>query len=426
MDSGSVPSRLRCAFVAWLLLLPSATGASASSLVVQQIGDVGGQIAEAVAEEAIAAGVTIVPFSPRLDARTTPIVLATGKAFVRQGVGNRVGGLRRAERRAIRQAYDAGQVILLLDASTHDVEALHVLLEDGVAHESTTDPVVLAYALRQENGVPRARLVTHPPVEDHLVEADLALSEAIEIVIGELTRPPAAPEYPPAAGDFPDWASSPVQSTILTFTTNGIYNTPVDIYALHSCQENMDYYLVNTGGDWTATQAGYESASAQAGQITLASNGDLIIDWQPNEDYCEAGAAIFFSGDARICRYINYPLAYTISILPPFGPTVVQVNASPAGDQGLSASYESGFSFSIEGEVEVSGDGTTGGLQGGVSWDNTVSTTAPLVDPGWRRGQRRYVDELCLLHGWRHRRELHLHHPDGDSSEFRGMPELGR
>jgi hypothetical protein len=41
--------------------------------------------------------------------------------------------------------------------------------------------------------------------------------------------------------------------------------------------------------------------------------------------------------------------------VPPSGPTVVQVNAAPAGDQGLSASYSSGFSFSIGGEVEIAG-----------------------------------------------------------------------
>ncbi|MGH6897143.1 MAG: hypothetical protein ACREJ5_11450 [Geminicoccaceae bacterium] len=138
------------------LLLAPAPGAGADSPVVQQIGDLRGQIAETVAEEAIAAGVTIVPFSRRLDARGTPIILATGKAFLPPKGGNRVLGLRRPERSALRQAYDAGQVILLLDASTHDVEALHVLLDDGAPFQSTTDPVVLAYALRQENGVPRA------------------------------------------------------------------------------------------------------------------------------------------------------------------------------------------------------------------------------------------------------------------------------
>ena len=58
MDNVSVRSRLRWALVAWLLLLPSTTVAGASSPVVQQIGDLRGRIAEAIAAEAVAAGAT--------------------------------------------------------------------------------------------------------------------------------------------------------------------------------------------------------------------------------------------------------------------------------------------------------------------------------------------------------------------------------
>ena len=389
MGSGSVSSRPRWALVAWLLLLPSATGAGADGPMVQQIGDLRGRIAEAVAAE-----VAIVPFSPRLDARATPIILATGKVFLGRD-GKRVLGLRPAERRAIRQAYAAGQVILLLDASTHDIEALHVLLEDGVAHESSTDPVVLAYALRQENNVATARLVTHPGEddfgeddlgEDELDEAELALSRALEIVIEELTLPPA-PEDDAAAGS-PNWGDSTLQKTILTSTDRGTYNTPVEVYALHSCLENKDYYLVNTGGTWTPEQARYESASRQAGEIQSTSNGTLIISWQRHRDHCRGGIGIyrgaFGGGDDRICRYINYPLFYQVDIVPPSGPTVVQVNAAPAGDQGKSASYSSGFSWNIGGEVVVSGKGPSAGIQAGVSWNNSVSTTVPplVVEAG--------------------------------------------
>src|SRR5262249_27092618 len=226
---GSIPvlSRLRWAFMAGLLLLLSTMGAGADgsdSLVVQQIGDVRGPIAEA-----IASAVTIVPFSSHLDARATPIILATGKAFVRQGdgQGHRVGWLRPEEHRAIRQAYDGGQVILLLDASTHDIEALHVLLEDGVTHESSTDPVVLAYALRQVHRIPTARLVTHP------VADELALSRALEIVLEEFTRPSATPHRSTTAGST-NWGDSPVQSTILTSTDRGTYNTPTEIHEVTS------------------------------------------------------------------------------------------------------------------------------------------------------------------------------------------------
>ena len=64
----------------------------------------------------------------------------------------------------------------------------------------------------------------------------------------------------------------------------------------------------------------------------------------------------------RICVYMPYPLWYEVDLLPPTGPTVVQVNAAPAGDQGLSSSYSSGFSFSIGGGVGIDGDGPSAGV----------------------------------------------------------------
>jgi hypothetical protein len=401
MDSIPVLPSLRWPFAVWLLLLPCATAVNASSLVVQQIRDLSGATAEAVVRDGLGK-VTIVPLSPDFDPRTTPIILAPGTAFVgRDGEG--VGGLRPGERRAIQQAYDAGQVIMLLEASTHDIEALHLLLDDGVPHESSTDPVVLAYALRKENNIPTARLVTDPVEddldeddldeddldeddldEDDLDEDDLALSGALEIVIAELTRPPAASEIDDPAAGSTNWGSSPVQSIIITSTTNGTYNTPIELYALHSCHQNMDYYLVNTGGTWTATQARYESASARHGQIRANSSGDLFVNWQPHRTHCSGGAALLGRDNEYICRYMDYPQHYEVDIVPPSGPTVVQVNAAPAGDQGKSASYTSGFSFGIGGGVDVSGSGPSAGFQAGVTWDNSVSTTVPplVVEAG--------------------------------------------
>jgi hypothetical protein len=252
---------------------------SADATLVQQIGELFGEVAEAVAAE-----VDVVPFSPEIDARTTPIILAPGEAFLARGRPGQVSGLSRAERRALRQAYDAGQTILLLHASVHDVEALHLLVKDGVTHQSSTDPVVLAYALRQENDIPTARIVDNlrpglpapggvgPDFED-----EGALQRAVDVVISELTHPPvlaAAPMTTSPAADA-NWRDSPVQTTVITSTSNGVYNTPVSIYALHSCQEDLDFYLVNTGGTWTATEAAFSSASASAGQIHLQSDGTL-------------------------------------------------------------------------------------------------------------------------------------------------------
>jgi hypothetical protein len=347
--------------------------------MVQQIGELSGPSAAAVA-----AAVTVVPLSADLDARTTPLILAPGKIFVRRD-GKQVAGLRPAERRALRQAYDAGQVILLLDASTHDIEALHLLLDDGVAHESSTDPVVLAYALRKQNNIPTARLVTYPVKDDFgegdLDEDELAMSRALEIVIAELTRPPAAQEEEDAAADSTNWGNSPVQSTIITTTDRGTYNTPLEVYALHSCQQNKDYYLVNTGGTWTPEVAHYESAHVNGGQMRTDPQGNLHVDWQNTDAHCTGGIEIAIgpNTDERICRYVNYPLRYEVDIVPPSGPRVVQVNAAPRGDQGESTSYTSGFAFSIGGGVDVSGDGPSAGIQAGVSWDNSFTTTVPAL-----------------------------------------------
>jgi hypothetical protein len=238
----------------------------------------------------------------------------------------------------------------------------------------------LAYALRSEDNLATARLLVEVPIED-----DLAWSRSVEIVVAELTRPPAGLEGGGATAST-DWGASPVQSTVITSTSNGVYNTPIQVYALHSCQENMDYYLVNTGGDWTATDAEYESASAKEGQISVDSNHNLTIDWEASNAHCTGGIDVsgtIFGVDERICRYINYPLSYEVDIVPPSGPMVEQVNATPAGNQGKNANYQSGFSFSISGGVNVSGKGPSAGAQAGVSWSNSVQTTVPpLVHMG--------------------------------------------
>lgn len=306
--------------------------------------------------------------------------------------GGRVRGLSRPERRAIQEAYDAGQTILLLQASVHDIEALHVLVKEGVTYRSSTDPVVLAYALRQESDIPTARIVhdlwPSLPAPRGIKAVDpedydeRALQRALDVVISELTHPPvlaAATANPPAAGPA-DWSQSPVQTGMISWNGAGNFNTPIDIYALHSCQENKDYYLVDTGGDWTATEAAWSSASTEANpsQIWLTPDlQNLEVDWQRGSDqYCSD------SGEGaqpaqRICVYLYYPEWYHVEMVPPSGPTVVQVNAVPAADQGLSASYTSGFSFSIGGQVSISGDGPSGGIQAGATWENDVTTTVP-------------------------------------------------
>ena len=191
--------------VAWSVVWSPALAWGPEATRVQQIGELSSEVAEAVAAE-----VDVVPFSPKIDARTTPIIVAPGEAFVLQGRPGQVGGLSGAERKAIRQAYDAGQTILLLHASVHDIEALHVLVKEGVTHTSTTDPTVLAYALRQESDIPTVRVVHDlrpslrapggigPDFED-----EGALQRALDVIISELTHPPVLAPAPPTPGGGP-------------------------------------------------------------------------------------------------------------------------------------------------------------------------------------------------------------------------------
>jgi hypothetical protein len=368
-------------FVACSSLLSPTLAWGQEATLAQQIGELSSELAEAVAAE-----VTVVPFSPTIDARTTPIIVAPGEMFLTRD-GTQVRGLSGPERRALRQAYGAGQTILLLHGSVHDIEALHLLVQDGVTHRSSSDPAVLAYALRQESDIPTVRVVHDlrpslrapggigPDFED-----EGALQRALDVIVSELTHPPVLAAAADA-GSPADWSQSPVQTNIITSTSNGNYNTPVQIYALRACQENMDYYLVDTGGDWTATEAAFSSASTEAGEIqpNPAGPNPLTIEWDQGPNplvWCSAGLPIF-DGAQRICRYGPYPLWYEVDIVPPSGPTVVQVNAAPAGDQGQSADYTSGFSFSIGGEVDISGDGPNAGISAGVTWDNEVTTTVP-------------------------------------------------
>jgi len=372
-----------------MMLWPSAAW-STGDTVVQQIGELSGEVAEAVISE-----VGVVPFSPRIDARTTPILLASGKAFVLRGRPHRVGGLGRAEKRALRRAYEAGQTIMLLGASAHDVEALHVLLRDGAQIEATGgDLISLAYALRQENNLPMARTVSFilsSLRDDDPAAHDRAFEAAIDVVVGELLHPPAVVSQPlpptMVAGEV-DWAGSPVQQTTFTSTSHGIYNTPVGVYALHACKADIrtgifyDYYLVNTGGDWTATESKYQAAST-LDEIFSDGPNRVTADWKDfawNErpsNKCDGGFDAWRENAVRICRYVHYPLSYEIELVPSDGPAVTQIRAIPRGNQGRSETYSSGFRWTLGVGANVSGQGPSGGVQAGVSWNNSVTTTVP-------------------------------------------------
>ncbi len=94
-----------------------------------------------------------------------------------------------------------------------------------------------------------------------------------------------------------------------------------------------------------------------------------------NRTYCSSPSSALNFQD--VCRYINYPVSYGLTMVPRTELPVVQINAAPAATQGQSTSYTSGFSFTIGGAVNVSANGPGAGLSAGATWSNTIQTTVP-------------------------------------------------
>ncbi len=170
-----------------------------------------------------------------------------------------------------------------------------------------------------------------------------------------------------------DWQTSPVQKTV--FQQNGaagVYNTTVNIYALHSCQADIrtgltsDYYMVTALADWTPTNATFQSAATELGDTSMYydSGNDryVVANWKddPQRTYCSSPS--YLSGHADICRYINYPLQYDVTMVPRSTGSIAQTDAKPPATQGQATTYTSGFSFSLGGTVNVSGKGPQAGI----------------------------------------------------------------
>ncbi len=343
---------------------------------VQQIGELSGDLFEEISHQ-----VQIVRFSPRNHWQNTPIIFQGGLYLDNDGS---VKGLRKIEREAIKQAYHSGESIVILDASVHDIEALHALLGEGAAYDSPTDHVVAAYTLRRIHGIPTASSLSYVhfgPSEAMSPEDEpLAFTRAIDIVVDNLQLySDPEPEPVPASGtDTASWVDTPIQTTILQKnSTTGIYNTTIQLFALHDCVNNLDQYVVTADADWTATQAKAQSASNQDGSLSSDANGNLVVSWQDGRDYCTGGTELFVRHS--ICRYTNYPLQYEMEVVPLSTGTVIQVNAAPAATQGTTTSYSSGFAFNIGGSVNISGNGPSAGIQAGVSWNNSTMVQVPPV-----------------------------------------------
>jgi hypothetical protein len=369
-------------FAAWVLGTAVCLAASEKNGTVRQIGDLDSVIAPEILRQ-----VHIVPFTLHHD---SPILLQA----------TTLDRLNNQQKQELKATYQAGYTIVLLDPNMENINALHAIIGEGVSYRSKDTGIVMAYALRRKNGIPTASLLENldpsplrtpsgDPDPTGLRDDQLALSQAVARTVTDLTAIPqvSVPRQPRDANGQVDWLSLPIQTT--TYAINepqGVYNTEINVYALHRCLDQTDHYAVTAQADWTATNAEWQSATSayspgQSPTMYLGNNGQLVINWQSNDrTYCSSpGAYLEF---ADICRYINYPLSYGLAMVPRTEAMVTQLNAAPAATQGQSATYRSGFSFSLGGGVNVSSSGPGGGFSAGATWSNTTQTTVPplMVD----------------------------------------------
>lgn len=351
---------------------------SADQVRVRLIGNLDSDISAKILERVQAS-----PFSMQSD---SPILMQ-GAALSR---------LEQSQTGQLEATYRAGHTIVLLDATTDHIAALHEVVGEGVAAGLKSGEVVLAYALRREQRIPKATVLLHvqpsplrtsagEPETTGLEDDERALGRNVDRVVNELAqRPNAGSEAPGDPNQQATWQDNPLQTTTLAIQSAGVYNTSVSVFALHACNENTDHYVVTAGSDWTATDAKFQSASTERGNSSMYYDADndvyVVASWADDPDltYCSSGG--FFADNADICRYVNYPLQYELVMLPPATGTVLQLNAAPAATQGRSATLQNGFSFGIAGSVNVSGNGPQAGLSAGATWSNMQSTTVPPLE----------------------------------------------
>ena len=380
----------------------SAQSQSGEYEVVQLIGNYNNATIEAVRSDLV-----VVPFSPDYNPQLTPMMIAPG-------VLDPVDALTQQEKDAIKASYEAGQTLAIISPSTIDVEALHELLGAGAAYTSTTHPIHMAYITRMEKSNPVSRVLQNvrasPSTAQDAGADERAYARAYTILVEDLKRAPLQnnESAPIMSEQNTDLAQVSLQTTFLTSTTSGNYSTTVNFYAAHICESNQsmpkpyDMYLVTSSGDWTASDAKWQSASAREGELYLANcDGEqcLVEDWKDTDDYCDGGIAIasdvpFNKYDLRLCRYMNYPKQYSVSFVPPAGIKTDQANAAPSATQGTASSYSTGFAFSLGGNVNISGKGPAAGLQVGVTWSEKTTVSVPplLVKAGITGNEGRYTD----------------------------------
>jgi hypothetical protein len=367
-------------FAAAVLVTPVCSAAGKDGVAVRRIGPLDGVIAPSISKQ-----VRVGPFNQQHD---SPILLQ----------GETLARISDRQSQEIKATYRAGYTIVLLDATMAHIKALHRIVGAGVGYRSSDTATVLAYALRREHYTPTATLLTdvdRSPLQTPggdadpvgVQDEDLAFNRVIDRTVAELARVPQAvvPVQPRDPAGQVDWLSVPIQTTTFALNTpQGVYNTGVNVYALHRCLDGTDHYAATAQADWTATNARWQGATSEGPNPSMFvdKRGNLTIDWQDNRTYCSSEGA--FSSIEDVCRYINYPVSYSLTMIPRSAGLVTQLNAAPAATQGQQTTYTSGFSFSIGGTVNVSAMGPGGGISTGATWTNTTQTTVPplIVEVG--------------------------------------------
>jgi hypothetical protein len=373
-------------FATWVLSIPVSLAASTENVTPRSIGT----------RPVTPALRTIGSLRSAIATRITRQIRVVGFSLTHDSAllleGGTMSQLTDAQAQEIKATYRAGYTVMLLGATMQHIKALHTIVGEGVSYRSKDTPIVMAYALRRQNYTPTAVLLTRldpspletasgDPDPTGILDEQTALTRAVARTVTELTHvpQPVAPGPLKDPNQQADWLSAPIQVT--TFAINspqGVYNTPVSVFALYRCIDQTDHYAVTAGADWTATNARWQGATSAGSNPSMYrdSNNNLVINWQDNNrTYCSSPGA--FGGYDDVCRYINYPLSYGLTMVPRTESAVVQLNAAPAATQGQQTSYTSGFSFSIGGTVNVSAMGPAGGISLGATWSNTTQTTVP-------------------------------------------------
>src|SRR4029434_7488772 len=112
--------------------------ARGENATVRLIGDLESVIAPAVLKQ-----VNVVPFTRQHDSA----ILLQGRTMSQ---------LQESHTQELRETYQAGHPLVLLDAAMAHIEVLHGILGEGVTYRSKNVGVVMVYALRRENHIPTA------------------------------------------------------------------------------------------------------------------------------------------------------------------------------------------------------------------------------------------------------------------------------